>query len=513
MSSDSSYRISFPQIPGDAKRITSAEAEALLLERLDEKKRGLRKAVWQLARFYSSTGRLGIALRCVKQLIASIRSGSWSFRFSIPEIPDREKAAIATEAEALLLKTLDEEKRDLEGTVWQLVQVFSQTGRQDIASAYIKQLMGMTDDLEKVAHCWLALGQTMEQIKDYEGAVDFYKQAFALEPANNQTWYFINNNLGYSLVQLGSYEDAETYCRAAIGIDHKQYNGHKNLGLSLEGQGRYPEAAQSFFDAVKANAVDPRAFNHLERLVQTHPEISYSIPNIDELVENCRKAVRTGIALRDSYMLVRRGETHHNMGRYEEAATDYSRAIELAPENGRIYALRGYAYHRMGRNEEALADFSRAIELDPEDAIAICWQGGTYLVMGRPKEALAAINRAGQLLPDNDWLPYLAALALTKLGCEEEARPYLTKALDLVDKALAAKPVKHDYIRLSYNKALYLLMADRIEESMALYREMLEECGPTHAAIGDLDHFKSLFPDNATARGMRDLLAAHSNNG
>ena len=61
-----------------------------------------------------------------------------------------------------------------------------------------------------------------------------------------------------------SQSEAEPRCRAAIRIDPQRYNAHKNLGLSLEGLGRYAEAAQAFVEAVRAEASDPRALKHLE---------------------------------------------------------------------------------------------------------------------------------------------------------------------------------------------------------------------------------------------------------
>lgn len=228
-------------------------------------------------------------------------SDDWSFKFSFPDIPDGKKVTPA-EAEFLLLGRLEEKKREFEEAIWQLARYYGSTGRQDIAWRYIKHLMGMTDDPEEQASCWLALGQLMERIQDFEGAVDCYKQAYAMEPIASRTWYFINNNLGYSLIQIGRYEDAERYCRAAIEIDHARFNGHKNLGISLEGQGQYAQAAQCFIDSVKANSADPRAKDLLEKLVRAHPEVSDEMPNINELLDKCREAVRIGTGVRGSYV-------------------------------------------------------------------------------------------------------------------------------------------------------------------------------------------------------------------
>jgi len=71
-------------------------------------------------------------------------------------------------------------------------------------------------DLERKANCVLAMGATMEQVQDFEAAVRYYKEALALEPVRTPTWYFINNNLGFSLNTLGHFSEGEIYCHKAI---------------------------------------------------------------------------------------------------------------------------------------------------------------------------------------------------------------------------------------------------------------------------------------------------------
>jgi tetratricopeptide (TPR) repeat protein len=60
-----------------------------------------------------------------------------------------------------------------------------------------------------------------------------------------------------------------------------------------------------------------------------------------------------------------RGQCHQAMGRYQDAVTDLSRAIDLDPGLAWAFAERGETYRRMERHEQALADFRRAIDLDP----------------------------------------------------------------------------------------------------------------------------------------------------
>ena len=68
------------------------------------------------------------------------------------------------------------------------------------------------------------------------------------------------------------------------------------------------------------------------------------------------------------------------MKRYDEALTDFTRAIELDPDYKLAIANRGLTYRLMERYDEALTDFTRAIELDPDYKWAIASRGETYII-------------------------------------------------------------------------------------------------------------------------------------
>ena len=101
--------------------------------------------------------------------------------------------------------------------------------------------------------------------------------------------------------------------------------------------------------------------------------------------------------------IVDQGKSYRERGRYDEALADFTRAIELNPDDDSAIASRGETYRLSGRYDEALADFNRAIELNPDYAWAIASRGETYRDMGRYDEALADFNRAIELDPDYAW--------------------------------------------------------------------------------------------------------------
>jgi tetratricopeptide (TPR) repeat protein len=153
--------------------------------------------------------------------------------------------------------------------------------------------MALEPDLEKKAACALAMGANAEKQQDFEAAVRFYREAFAMEPTHNFVWYFIHNNLGYSLNRLDRFAEGEKFCRAAIEIDPSRPNGHKNLGIALAGQGQYRRAAGCFVAATYNNSGDARSFGLLKDLLQQHPELVF---DFQSQYDRCEQAVKFAAA-------------------------------------------------------------------------------------------------------------------------------------------------------------------------------------------------------------------------
>jgi tetratricopeptide (TPR) repeat protein len=213
------------------------------------------------------------------------------FRFELPQPPAGPLVEVSShEMEKLLLKQLDDAVNGPQQALWQLAQFYKQTRQTDKALVRLRQLIQMLPEAEDRAKCVLTMGQTMEQKGDFAAAASHYKEALALEPMNTWTWYFINNNLGFSLNTLGHCADAEAYCRKAIQTDPNRPNAHRNLGQSLVGQGQFREAAQCYIAATQVNAADGRAFHLLQELLDKHPELEYEFGDV---AVSCQKAVET----------------------------------------------------------------------------------------------------------------------------------------------------------------------------------------------------------------------------
>lgn len=94
------------------------------------------------------------------------------------------------------------------------------------------------------------------------------------------------------------------------------------------------------------------------------------------------------------------GDADAAMGRYEEAAQAYRKALEMNPSLVPIYVSLGNVYHQMERYPEAIATFQKAIELSPGLALAHYNLGNEYYTMGRMAEAEWSYREAVRRQPN-----------------------------------------------------------------------------------------------------------------
>ena len=214
----------------------------------------------------------------------------FSYRVPTPSPPGAVPLT-AEEAEKALLKEIQKgiETGNPVPPMWELANLYKVTGQVEKAGKLVQDLLSRVTDLEQRAYLIMSLGQIAERAKDFELAVRFYREAIGMEPCDPFKWYFIHNNLGYSLNQLGRFAEGEFYCRRAIEISPQPPNAHKNLGLALQGQEKYADAARCFVNATQANASDARATGHLEQLLAEHPELRFEF---GPLLESCKQAVQ-----------------------------------------------------------------------------------------------------------------------------------------------------------------------------------------------------------------------------
>ncbi len=207
-----------------------------------------------------------------------------------PSAPGRFPFA-GTPIEISQLEDLQKQHTSLVGALIELIIAYGLDNRHDLADPLIDRLILMDANAQESALHLLQLGALMEKLDVYESALAFYARAQPLAREENDTWYFLNNNLGYCLNVFKRHAEAEPLCREAIRINPDRHNAFKNLAISQEGQDQYISAVENYILAVEKNPGDPRSFLHLTELLRRQPELELEIPGLKEKVEQCRKSI------------------------------------------------------------------------------------------------------------------------------------------------------------------------------------------------------------------------------
>jgi tetratricopeptide (TPR) repeat protein len=131
-----------------------------------------------------------------------------------------------------------------------------------------------------------------------------------------------------------------------------------------------------------------------------------------------------------------RGILHLNRKKYAAAVSDFSRVIELDPENAVAWNNRGAAYIHLHQYDKAVADYTKAIKLKPKNAAvwnSLAWQLATCpdLRLRDPGQAVAHAKKAVELAPDSGMIWNTLGVAQYRNGDWKAAVEALRKSVQL----------------------------------------------------------------------------------
>jgi len=126
-----------------------------------------------------------------------------------------------------------------------------------------------------------------------------------------------------------------------------------------------------------------------------------------------------------------RARTLCSEGNFDEAISEYNKAIELKPNVAEAYQGRGEAWFRKGNASQAIADYSTAISIDPDFALAYFSRGYARKMQGNTKGALADFDKAIDADPNYGLAFAYRGLTRLSLGKEAQARKDFDRGLKL----------------------------------------------------------------------------------
>ncbi len=215
-------------------------------------------------------------------------------------------------------------------------------------------------------------------------------------------------------------------------------------------------------DAQQASIRAPLALMHRERGVSYHAKGDY-----DRALDDFTRAIE--LAPQNAFCYNQRGVSYHNKGEHDRALADLTRAIELAPQQAEYYFERGKFYHNQNKYDRALADFTQAIELDPQNAQYYYSRGVSYHNKGEYNHAIADHTRAIALAPQQADYYFERGKSYLAKGDSDRVLADLTRAI-------ALDPQREEYYRMRGMR--YLMKGDNVR------------------ALADYTHANALAPQN-----------------
>jgi Flp pilus assembly protein TadD len=163
---------------------------------------------------------------------------------------------------------------------------------------------------------------------------------------------------------------------------------------------------------------------------------------------------------------------HYNLGaallaqgQLEEAMTQLSKAVRLAPGSAAARTTLGSALQTLGRTEEAIREYREAVRHDPTYVSAHFNLGQALLAAGRSQDALSPYQTAARLAPDDPEIEAQWGAVLQKTG-------RISEAVEHYRKALALDP-RHANAR--FNLAQTLAAEGQLEAAVAEFRALVME--------------------------------------
>lgn len=259
------------------------------------------------------------------------------------------------------------------------------------AQTFCRNAIEMND---RFAPFHLTLGAIYKGIGRYEDAIEEFKEALELEPAN----YDAKIYLAIAYEESGDFENAEKAYQEAVRLRPNYWSAQGNLGFFYFFQGRYEQAKDSF---LKAAELSPGNILSLNNLGAAYFKLGQNDPAAAMFEKSISIKLNADACSNLGYL-------YYFQGRYADAMNMSEEAIKLGRNEYLIWGNLADAYHYTpGYSKKASEAYQTAAQLaekqlfaNPNDAEARSSLAVYQAKLGNHEKALSAISEALQLKPN-----------------------------------------------------------------------------------------------------------------
>ncbi len=379
-------------------------------------------AAFLLYQIYAESGRMGEALELAQWMADTDPD---SLRAHVAMANAYQKLGQPAESEQALRRALEIEPGNLR-LYSALARSMRERGDRDGEIAVYREVL---EEHPNDHSTLLALAEAQMAEDDLEGAIATFEEIERRFPSDMRSAV----RLGFLYYEARNYEQAAVRFERAIEATPEEYEISFFLGI-VRRRSNDDTAALAAFDRI------PPEHKH-------YSEARTQIAAIYEHRQEYGKAleeVERALAAKPSRALELYGATlRAKTGDFEGAVAFLETLLSQEPENDELYYNLGVVYGEQERTEEAIRYMHQALEHNPDNASALNYIGYTWAESGdNLDEAEAMIARALELRPDDGyivdsmgWVYYMRARPLVESGQHGEARQYIDRALQELERA------------------------------------------------------------------------------
>jgi tetratricopeptide (TPR) repeat protein len=311
-----------------------------------------------------------------------------------------------------------------------------------IETAFLEALKLDPDELASQFNA--ALGYQLNQ--KYDLALTTYLAANKIDPKHPKVWC----NLGVLYFQTDQYQQAESALRFATMASPDYARAWDNLAAALGAQGKLDESLGACKRAVELRPDYPEAYFKMGIIYFTRNEFPSAIeqfqlaarmPSVAAYCDCFQAMIHARIEQSDAAEAdVARavkvdpkcellwmawndiGLAWYSAGNYSKAATAYSEATIIKPDEAQAWFNLGVSFHKLNDLESARDSYQQAVDL--KESLPGAWHnlGIVCAQHGDHQEAMSAFRREVYWVPDNIRAWYDLGVTLEKLERHDEAR-------------------------------------------------------------------------------------------
>lgn len=270
----------------------------------------------------------------------------------------------------------------------------------------------------------MALGKLYLLSGRHEQAEAVYRSLLRREPRDAD----VHIGLGRALARARRVKEAEQSFREAILVEPGYWMSYNALGSFLFEYGRSAEAAEAYARVTELAPGNPSGFNNLGAARLAAGDLNGSAKAFEQStkIEPSRAAYSN------------LGTVYYYLGRFDDAVAEYSKGIELAHEDYRLWGGRADSnWYLPQHRDRALEDYRRAVALaekslavDATDAETWAALGYYYGRLGDAERASRYVTRGMELGPEVPYVIYCAAIEAADRGDRQEAARLLSRAIE-----------------------------------------------------------------------------------